>query len=504
MKILSSKQIKEADEYTIANEPVKSIDLMERAAKSCSEWLADNFKNNYSVKIFCGCGNNGGDGLAIARLLSAKKYKVEVLIVKHSNKFSDNFKINEQRLKKIKAVKVTAVSSKEQLKNFKCEHKCIIIDAIFGSGLSKPVEELAAEVIYIMNKAEAIKIAIDIPSGLFCEDNSKNIYTNIFKAGYTLTFELPKLSFMFPENAEYVGDFVILPIGLSSGFINKAETRNFILTFADIIPNLKKRKKFAHKGNFGHALLLSGSYGKIGAAVLASKACLRTGVGLLTTHIPKCGSKIMQTSVPEAMLDIDENENIISSFIDIAKYSAVGIGPGIGTEKETQSALKLIIQSASWPLIFDADAINIISENKTWLSFLPLNSIFTPHPREFERLCGKPKNEVERQQILRDFTYKYQAYIVLKGAHTSITCPDGNIYYNSTGNPGMATAGSGDILTGMILSLVAQGYSSKQACIIGVYLHGLAGDIAAEENGYESLIAGDIIKNIGMAFKMLK
>ncbi|MFA6923734.1 MAG: NAD(P)H-hydrate dehydratase [Bacteroidales bacterium] len=504
MRILSAKQIKEADAYTITNEPVESIDLMERAAKACSGWLTDNFNKNYKIKIFCGCGNNGGDGLAVARLLSAKKYNVEVFIIKHSDKFSDDFKINEQRLKKIKTVKITAISSKEQIKNFKCEQKCVIIDAIFGSGLSKPVEGLAADVIYIMNKTEAVKIAIDVPSGLFCEDNSKNIFNNIFKADYTLTFELPKLSFMFPENAEYIGDFVVLPIGLNSDFINKAETQNFILTFGDVIPNLKKRKKFAHKGNFGHALLLSGSYGKIGAAVLASKACLRTGVGLLTAHIPKCGYNILQTAIPETMLDIDENENIISSFIDISKYSAVGIGPGIGTEKETQSALKLIIQNASWPLVFDADAINIIAENKTWLSFLPLNCIFTPHPREFERLCGKPKNEVERQQIQRDFTYKHQAYLVLKGAHTSITCPDGNIYYNSTGNPGMATAGSGDVLTGMILSLVAQGYSSKEACIIGVYLHGLAGDIAAEETGYESLIAGDIIENIGMAFKMLK
>lgn len=286
-------------------------------------------------------------------------------------------------------------------------------------------------------------------------------------------------------------------------YIKTLPGSNYLITKETVKDLLKVRNKFSNKGDYGHALLITGSYGKMGASVLASEACIRSGVGLLTVYTPKCGYNILQISVPEAMIDTSSSENFISGVIYGDKYDAIGIGPGIGTEKETQQALKLLIQNSSKPIIFDADALNILSENKTWLSFVPKNSILTPHAKEFERLFGAGENDLERYQLQKDSSIKYGTYIVLKGAHTSISTPTGSFYFNTTGNPGMATAGSGDVLTGIITGLKAQGYSSQEAAIIGVYLHGLAGDFAAARQGVEAMLAGDIVKDIGTGFKFL-
>ncbi|MFH1320821.1 MAG: NAD(P)H-hydrate dehydratase [Bacteroidota bacterium] len=506
MKILSANQIRETDAYTIKNEPIKSINLMERAATQCYEWLIDRFDMSVDFKIFCGTGNNGGDGLVVARMLSNKGYKVEVFIVRYSQKCSDDFNINEKRLLKLKNVPINDITPentnrvKDAINCVSTSNKLIIIDAIFGSGLSRPVEGFVADVICHIYKSDAGVVAIDIPSGLFAEDNSNNIRKNIVKADHTLSLELPKLAFMFPENEDYVGEWHVLPIGLNKQFISELPSQNYYIT-KDIAKSLiKPRAKFSHKGNYGHALLVSGSYGMIGAAVLASKACLRAGAGLLTTHIPKCGYEIMQAAAPEAMVDIDSSEHVISGNIEISKYNAIGIGPGIGKDEKTQTAIKLIIQNSSLPLVIDADAINIIAENKTWIPFVPKGSIFTPHPKEFERLAGKTSNNYERFLLQTQFAKKYQVYVLLKVAHTAIACPDGNCYFNSTGNPGMATGGSGDVLTGMILGLLAQGYSPKEASILGVYLHGSAGDEYAFDYSHEKLIASDIIDRLGDAF----
>jgi NAD(P)H-hydrate epimerase len=296
----------------------------------------------------------------------------------------------------------------------------------------------------------------------------------------------------------------VLPIGIHEDFIEEVEVDHYFTELEECRSILKPRVKYAHKGHFGHALLISGSFGKMGAAVLASQACLRAGAGLLTTHIPLKGYEVIQTAVPEAMVSIDPNEYAFTSTIDLSTFNAIGIGPGIGMNSETQVALKLLIQSSTVPLVFDADAINILAENRTWLSFLPRHCIFTPHPREFERLTGKVANDFEKIKLQRDFSFKYQAYVILKGAHTSITCPDGRCYFNSTGNPGMATGGSGDVLTGVILGLLAQFYHPKEASILGVYLHGLAGDIAMEKQSMEALIARDIIDNLGEAFRRIR
>ena len=507
MKIFDVKQIHEADKYTIEHEPITSIDLMERAATACVKWITERYDNKIEFIIVCGLGNNGADGLAIARLLSEKNYSVRVFIINHSDKRSDDFLNNYGRLKSIQVanLKVVEIPSIESFKDsFHYNGQCLLIDAIFGSGLNKPVTGFIADVINFINQTRSGGIiSIDVPSGLYC-DELNNGTDAIVKANHTLSFQFPKLSFMFPETVGYIGEFTILDIGLHPGYINHAQTKNFFSTKNDVRLFLKTRSKIAHKGNFGHALLVAGSFGKIGAAVLAAKACLRAGVGLLTVHVPKVGYEILQTSIPEAMADVDSETNFITDNIRLEKYNSIGVGPGIGNEKQTQNVVKLLIQNTSATIVFDADALNIISENKTWLSFVPANSIFTPHPKEFERLAGKTENSVERLKLQREFSIKYSVYLVLKGSHTSVSCPNGEIYFNSTGNPGMATAGSGDVLTGIITSLIAQGYTSQQACILGVYLHGLAGDFSALAKSEESMIASDIIEHLPSAFNFLK
>jgi len=501
MKILPVARIREADSYTIAHEPISSADLMERAATKCFNWLLLKYGKNRHYKIFCGTGNNGGDGLVISRLLAGKNIDVHTYVVRFSNTCSEDFLVNYERLSTVQNIKITDIAVSSDIPAV--DKKDIVVDAVFGSGLSKPVNEgIAAEVIDKITKANAAVIAIDIPSGLFGEDNSGNT-GKIIRASHTLTFQFPKRAFFYASNEKFVGDWHVLPIGLHPEFIEEEKTNNYFVEKADCKTLLKHRKKFSHKGTFGHALIIGGSYGKMGAAVLAARACIKSGAGLVSAHIPACGYSIMQTAVPEIMCDIDTDDKIISDTVDIKSYNAVGVGPGMGTDERTQKALKLLIQNCSCPLVFDADAITILSENKTWLAFISKNSIFTPHPKEFERLMGKSANEFERQQLQIDFSKKYGVYIVLKGAHTCISTPAGDCYFNSTGNPGMATGGSGDVLTGIITGLLAQGYTSFESCLLGVYVHGLAGDLAAKRFGYEATTASEIITMTGKAFLKL-
>jgi NAD(P)H-hydrate epimerase len=501
MKILNATQIREADAYTIANEPITSINLMERAAGACVKWITDFFNKDTYFKIICGMGNNGGDGLAIARLLHKEGYGVEVIIVPFFSKASDDFSANRKRLE---GIKVTEIKDAEEitLNDIKDKHVAII-DCILGSGLSKPVEGKIGEVIQKINKLNCPVIAIDVPSGLMMEDNATNNRKNIINATFTLTFETPKLAFLFAENAKHVCDFFVLDIGLDKKFIAGQKAPNYFVTEDTIVAMLKHRARFSHKGTYGHALLIAGSYGKIGAAVLSARACLRAGVGLLTVHVPKCGYDILQNSVPEAMVDVDANETAFSGIKEVIPYNAIGVGPGIGQDEATAKGLKLLIQNSKLPIVFDADALNILSENMTWLSFLPAGSILTPHPGEFKRLVGKKDSDYEYHTAQIELARRHRIYVVLKGAYTAIATPEGEVYFNSTGNPGMATAGSGDTLTGIITGLLAQGYTPKEASISGVYLHGLAGDIAANELGQEALIAEDITNNLGRAFKHL-
>ena len=456
MKILTPAQIRALDAYTIENEPIKSIDLMERASNAFVKWFVQQFPNTKktSVRIFCGTGNNGGDGLAIARILNQKFYDVTVFICQISPKESKDFQTNLKRIPRRRGLPIVYIKEGDSCPVFKPDS--ILIDAIFGFGLNRPIEDAWANLIEQINALPNPKVAIDIPSGLFAEKHTQSV---AIKADYTLSFELPKRAFFFPENQDKVGACFIQPIGLNQQFIQNATADNYLITSILAQSLLKIRNKFDHKGTFGHALLLIGSLGKMGAAVLATKACLRSGVGLVTTHIPKCGYQILQISCPEAMTSLDDNESYLSSFPDFSPYKSIGIGCGIDTQEKTQKLLLEVLKNAQRPMVLDADALNIIGKNPTYFEHIPPNSILTPHPKEFERLFGKNNDDFERNDLQKRKAKALNCVILLKGANTCIATPDGECYFNATGNPGMATGGSGDVLTGILTGLLAQGYT---------------------------------------------
>jgi len=379
----------------------------------------------------------------------------------------------------------------------------IIIDGIFGYGLNKPLSGIFATAVQFINMTGAEVYAIDLPSGLLVEDNALNKADTIVRATQTFSFQMPKLSFFFSENEQYVGKWSLLDIRLHPKIIKELPT-SYYYTEPQIISDiLKQRSRFAHKGEFGHALLIAGSKGKIGAAVLAAEACLRSGTGMLTCHIPTCGNDILQTSVPEAMTHPDRQPDCITELPETASFNSVGIGPGIGCRDETAQVVRNLIESQHKPVILDADALNIIADNPSLLESIPARSILTPHPKEFDRLAGKSETSFQRMQKAMELAEKINCYIILKGAFTAVITPGQTCFFNSTGNPGMATAGSGDVLTGILLGLMAQRYTSFETAILGVYLHGLAGDLAAEMESEESMIAGDIIRQLGQAYKKL-
>ncbi len=498
MKLFACSQIAEIDKLTMQLEPIESIDLMERASAQIANWLQKNTKTYRPVIIFAGSGNNGGDALAVARMLAYAHYKCTVYLTSFGRELKGDRAINWQRLIEQNSVVLKSIHSDADFPEMQPNE--MVIDGLFGSGLNKPLAGLAAQLVRHINQSGAEIISIDIPSGLFGEDNSGNNSENIIQASQTLTLQFPKISFLFPENEKFVGKFEVLSIGLHPLAIEQMPSPFQFLTTGFISGKIKRRTKFSHKGTYGHALLIAGSYGKMGAAVLAAKACLRAGTGLLTVHIPSKGYEIMQVSVPEAMISIDSSENVFSEIPELTAYPAIGIGPGLGKKEESKEALKRLFQAKLQKLVIDADALNILAENQELLDLLPENAILTPHPKEFERLAGTSANSFERLQKQLDFSRRYRVIVVFKGAHTSVTFPDGTAFFNSTGNPGMATAGSGDVLTGIILGLLAQNYSADDAALIGVFIHGLAGDAAKVKTGETALIASDIINGLGEAF----
>lgn len=495
MKIFSVSQIRAWDACTITNEPISSWNLMERASLNFVRWFCERFDGNQSVKVFCGTGNNGGDGLAIARLLLQKHYPVQVFVVKHAEKFSDDFQKNLTSLEL--EIPIEWIENGTNFPQLFPED--YVIDALLGSGLSRPTSGVLADVIQQINDCDSTVISIDIASGLFA-DRPNSPTDIIIKPTFTVSFQCPKLAFFQPQCAEYVGQWHVLDIGLDTQFAQTTETPYQFIT-SSLIDNyhfLHPRKKYTHKGTYGHALLLGGSYGKIGSMVLASRACLRSGVGLLSVQIPRCGYDILQTSLPEAMVVSDWHWMVNTSAPDISPYSALGVGPGLGKDSLTLQMLKQLLPTISVPVVLDADALNLIGENPDLFRSIPKNAILTPHPKEFQRLLGRNwSNDYEKLELLRDFAQKHQVNVCLKGAHTAIAAPNGTIYFNSTGNPGMATGGSGDVLTGIIAGLLAQGVAPIEAAIFGVYQHGLAGDRAAQKCTQPAMVASDIINEMG-------
>ncbi len=504
MKIFTSAQIHELDKYTIEHEPITSLNLMERAAKALTRAIEEEWSNRTPVVVFAGPGNNGGDALAVARLLSEDGYQVSVYLFNIHNKLSADCATNKKRLVEDKRVKqfteITVNFDPPQL-----EAGMLVIDGLFGSGLNKPLAGGFAAMVKYINQSAAKVVSIDIPTGLMTEDNTYNIQANIIHADLTLTLQQKKLSMMMADNQQYLGRLKVLDIRLSQEYIQKTECRCRILEENDIRQLLRPRNDFAHKGSMGNALLIAGSYGMSGAAVLATKACLRSGAGKVTTHTPKRNYEIMQISVPEAVLQMDQEETIFSEPVDTEYFEAMGIGPGLGTSEATAIALIAQLRRSTCPTVVDADAINILSSHRAWMQQLPKDIIMTPHPREFDRLAGNTSSSCsERLLKASELAEHLQAYIILKGHYSALCYPDGKIDFCSTGNSGMATAGSGDVLTGIITGLLARGYKQADACRIGMHLHGLAGDLAAKDLGKESLVAGDIIRYLPKAFLRLE
>lgn len=502
MKIFQSIDIKKLDVYTCNKEKISSIELMERAAHALTEAIAKRWDKSVSVKAFAGPGNNGGDTLAVSRLLADKGYSVEVYLFNTTEKLSDECQANKEKILENENIRFTEVTVKFDAPVLTAED--LVIDGLFGSGLNKPLNGGFAAVVKYLNMSPATVVSIDVPSGLMCEDNTYNIKNHIIHADVTLSLQLPKLAFLFGENEEYTGKWELLDIGINSEAIESIDTDYSILEEEEVYKLLKPRKRFAHKGNFGHALLIAGSYGMAGSSILSGKACLRAGVGLLTIHAPFRNNDILQVSVPEAMIQQDIHENYFITPVDTDNYQAVAIGPGLGQEEETAEALIEQIKHCQVPLILDADALNILSDSKNQLTLLPKNTILTPHPKELDRLAGKCRDSAERLVKARELAASLKIYIVLKGAWTAIISPEGKCWFNPTGNPGMATAGSGDVLTGIILGFCSQGYSAEESCKLGVYFHGKAGDLAAEMVGEISLMAGDIISCLPAALKEVK
>jgi hydroxyethylthiazole kinase-like uncharacterized protein yjeF len=495
MKILSADIIRQVDQYTIKNEPVQSIDLMERASRAFVEWFELNYDKEKKLFIFCGTGNNGGDGLAIARLLSIRKWKVTTITVKKSSKKSNDFTINYLKLAEVRIVE--NVEKKEDL-IFDIKKEDIVIDAIFGSGLTREVKGIQAETIKYINDSGATVVAVDVPSGLFIDNISPK--KSIIKADHVLSFQLPKLAFLLPDNSKYVKNWSMADIGLDDNFIKEQDSDYEFIDQQFVKGIFKPRSKYAHKTDFGKILLIAGSYGKMGACVLGARAGIKSGAGLMTTHVPNCGYQIMQTSVPEAMVSTDFGKRYLTGIPELKPYDAIGIGPGIDKHIDTYEVIAQLLNSYKKPIVLDADALNIIADEQSFMKMLPEGCILTPHPGEFKRMVGFWNDDFERLEQQIAISKEYKVYVVLKGAHTSISTPEGKVYFNSTGNPGMATGGSGDVLTGIITALLGQKYSPEKAAILGVYLHGLAADIAVDYIGEESLSASDIIDFLPQAF----
>jgi hydroxyethylthiazole kinase-like uncharacterized protein yjeF len=506
MKILSAAQTRELDQATQTEQRLISVELMERAASAFVAWLSSRHSpaDAGEILILCGPGNNGGDGLAVARQLLQRGYRVRVALLPAAKRSAD-WLHNRQHLPK--AVPASEINSKK-LPDIAAG--TLVIDALFGTGLSRPLAGLAATLVAHLNQAEARVIAIDIPSGLFA-DQPQPADSAVVRARHTVSFGLPKLAFLLPQNAEYMGEWCIEDIGLSQRFIAETATPWHYTNAAAVAGALPARPKFSHKGTFGHALLLAGSRGKMGAAVLAAGACLRSGVGLLTAHVPACGYEIFQTSQPEAMCLTDAEASFISELPELDAYQAAAIGPGLGQEAAGLAVLrKLLAQAAQpttktgqpLPLVIDADALNLLGQHRELLTLLPENTVLTPHPKEFERLTEPARDDYHRLELLRDFAMQHRCLVVLKGACTCLATPEGELHFNSTGNAGMATGGSGDVLTGMLLALRAHAQlPAFEAVRLGVYAHGRAGDLAATQTGQAGLVAGDIVRHIGPALK---
>lgn len=497
MKIFSKEQIYEGDRLTAERQNIASTELMERAGTQIFNWMHMRMQGaQVPIHVFCGIGNNGGDGLVVARHLTTHGYDVRTYIVNYSDKRSKDFLINYERIKETTKNWPTLLGPKDELSNIQPQD--IIIDAVFGIGLNRPPAEWVVKLFQHFRDSKAFTLSIDIPSGLKTDKVPEND-KHVVWASYTLSFQSPKLVFFLPDTSKYTVQWEVLDIGIDREFLISTQTEVELIGKHEVLPIYKPRDKFAHKGTFGHTLIIGGSYGKVGAVTLASRGALTIGSGLITAFVPKCGYIPLQSSFPEAMIITDEEDKLISNINFDILPNAIGLGVGLGQGEKTALAIKSFLEKNNAPLVIDADGINIISKNKDLLNLLPENTVLTPHAKELERLVGAWSDDFQKLEKVKKLSKDHDLVVVLKGAN-SMTVSGDKLYINSSGNPGLATAGTGDVLTGVISGLIAQGYDALSASVFGVYLHGKAGDIAVEELGYQSLIASNVIETLGEAY----
>lgn len=501
MKLFTTRQIAGIDQYTIAHEPIVDIDLMERASQRMYLSVLKDIPGKAELIFLAGPGNNGGDALALARMFAARGNNCSVYRLDTGKHLSGSPAVNWQRLKEQGKAILNIISSEIEFPEL--GKQSIVFDGLFGSGLARPLTGLPANLVKHVNHSGCRVYAIDIPSGLMGEDNTGNNPECVVRATRTLTLQFPKISLLFPENEDFTGDIEVVDIGLHPRAIEETPTPYAIVSGTDMAGILPQRKRFSHKGNFGHALLIAGGHGKNGAAILSAGGCLRSGTGLVTAHVTSECYPVMQTTLPEVMCSVDTSGSCFSTLPPLDPYSAVGIGPGLGSNPETKLAFRKLLERIRVPMVVDADALNILSEDSALLEALPENTILTPHPGEFRRLFGDSENSWKRLQLQREMAQQYHVIILLKGAWSATALPSGEVFFNPTGNPGMATGGSGDVLTGVITGLLAQGVRPDLAAIAGAYLHGLAADIAVSRSSIPSMIASDITRHMGEAFRQI-
>ncbi len=495
--IYSAAAFRQWDLYTLEKKGIPSVELMEKAAVIFVDWLLEHYARPCPVVLLCGTGNNGGDGLVIARLLKGWGYSVQLYIIDFSGRRSEDFQYQLSKLPR--SIEPVVCHSPQDLPD--PDPKVPVVEALFGTGLSRPLTDPHwVTLVDRINQWPNLVYSVDLPAGLLADQATLSACV---EADFTLSFEAPKLAFFFPENARRLGNWTFRSIGLDSGFQEVQPPEYWLLDATSVSKKIKKRSKFDHKGVYGHALLIAGARGKMGAAVLAAKAALRTGLGLLTVHLPESGLSIVQTAVPEAMCSVDVSTVCFSQVPPLDPYQVIGIGSGIGQTPETMAAFRTLLSSTKRPMVLDADALNLLAADPSLWGQVPPNSLLTPHPGEFDRLFGPSETDFERMEKQVKAARQYQVFLLRKGAFTLIAAPDGRCWFNATGNPGMATAGSGDVLTGMLTSLLAQGYSPEDAALLGVYLHGLAGDLGASVLGQAALLAGDLVEQIGAAYLKL-
>lgn len=502
MKIFTSDKLRELDNVTCEIQNIDTLQLMERAATAITEEIVERFLPNQRIVIIAGPGNNGGDALAVARMLHQRDYlNIEVYLFNVGDHLSHDCDEERKSLLTIESINFTEV--KREFTPPVLSKKDVVIDGLFGSGCKGALQGGFLALGRLVNDSGAYVISIDVPSGLKGENNLNLNRRDMIHADLTLTFQLPRLSFFFEENAQVLGEIKILDIGLDRTKIKETPTDYMLVEAKNIRSLLRPRLKFSGKRDYGSALLFAGSTGMMGAAVMAARATLRSGAGLATVHSARGGINIVQTAVPEAMFEPDRNEHFITDMTVYHEHQAIAVGPGIGTNDRLIDALENLLKNCKTPMLLDADALNCISIRPTLLDLLPPGTIITPHIGEFDRLFGEHKSSEARLNKALEMAKYYNIIIVLKGHHTATIRPTGRIFFNSTGNPGMATAGSGDVLTGVITAFLAQGYRPENAAFIGVFIHGLAGDMAAEKFGEFGMTSSDITDNIGRAINQV-